>query len=104
MQAKPAKTEKMEEVGDMFVTETAVTVKLLPSKKEGTRTIRWFTKGSVTNVRSAAKDIAILVGKLQGSRRIVRGLTVMTDQGVQFDMSKTGLHEAIKKAGFSVLR
>ena len=94
----------MEEVGDLFVTETSVTVKLLPSKKEGRRSICWFNKGAVTNVRSAAKDIAILIGKLKGRSRTVRGLTVMTDQGVQFDTSKTGLHEAIKKAGFEVLR
>lgn len=94
----------MEEVGDLFVTETSVTVKLLPSKKEGSKAIRWFSKGAVTNVRSAAKDIAVLVGKLQGRSRLVRGLTVMTDQGTQYDTAKTGLHEAIKKAGFEVLR
>ena len=95
---------KTEEVGDLFVTETAVTVKLLPSKKSGTRAIRWFSKGCVTNVRSAAKDIAFLVGRLQGRSRVVRGLTVMTDRGVSADIETTGLVEAIAKAGFEVLR
>ena len=93
-----------EEVGDLFVTETAVTVKLMPSKKSGTRPIRWFAGGRVINVRSAARDIAYLVGKLQGRSRVVRGLTVMTDLGLTADLDKTGLPQAIQKAGFSVLR
>ncbi len=95
---------KVEEVGDLFVTESAVTVKLLPSKKSGSRPIRWFSQGCVTNVRTAAKDIAYLVGKLQGRSRIVRGLTVMTDQGAGTDLEKTGLTQAVQKAGFTVLR
>ena len=95
---------KMEEVGDLFVTERMVTVKLLPSKKSGSRPIRWFSGGSVTNVRSAAKDIAYLVGRLQGRTRIVRGLTVMTDRGAGADIEKTGLTQAVKRAGYTVLK
>lgn len=93
-----------EEVGDLFVTEHAVTVKLMPSKKTGTRPIRWFKEGSVTNVKAAARDIAYVIGKLQGSKRIVRRLTVMTDGGVGIDLDKTGLPKAVEKAGYSVLR
>ncbi|MEK7858468.1 MAG: hypothetical protein AAB320_04925 [Elusimicrobiota bacterium] len=96
--------DKTEEVGDLFVTETAVTIKLLPSNKEASRNIRWFTKGTVTNVKSAAKDIAFLIGKVQGRSKVVRGLTVMTDQGAGVDLEKTGLPQAIAKAGFEVLR
>lgn len=95
---------RVEEVGDLFVTERAVTVKLMPSKKSGSRMIRWFSGGQVTNVRVAAKDIAYLVGKLQGRSRVVRGLTVMTDQGVAMDLDKTGLSAAVERAGFSVIR
>jgi hypothetical protein len=95
---------KVEEVGDLFVTERMVAVKLLPSKKSGSRPIRWFSGGSVTNVRTAAKDIAYLVGKLQGRSRIVRGLTVMTDSGFKMNLAKTGLVEAVEKAGFTVLK
>jgi hypothetical protein len=98
----PAK-KIQEEVGDLFVTENAVTVKLLPSKKSGTQKISWFSEGSVTNVRVAAKDIAYLVGKLQGKSRVVKRLTVMTDRGPSHDLTKTGLHEAVAKAGFDVL-
>lgn len=98
-----AKSKKQIEVGDLFVTESAVTVKLLPSKKSGTRPIRWFSGGSVTNVHLAAKDIAYLIGKLQGSNRIVRALTVMTDRGAGCDIEKTGLPKAIEKAGFEML-
>lgn len=93
-----------EEVGDLFVTETEVTIKLLPSKKSGSHRINWFERGAVTNARAAAKDIAYLVGKLQGKKRVVRGLTVMTDLGVEYDLARTGLVEAVKKAGFEVLR
>lgn len=96
--------KKVEEVADMFVTETAVTIKLIPSKRSGSRLIRWFSGGSVTNVRSAARDIAYLVGKLQGRSRVVKGLTVMTDRGPHVDLDKTGLPKAVQKAGFVVLR
>lgn len=95
---------RVEEVGDLFVTERAVTVKLMPSKKSGSRPIRWFSGGQVSNVRIAAKDIAYLVGKLQGRSRVVRGLTVMTDQGLSMDLDKTGLGAAVEKAGFSIIR
>lgn len=95
---------RVEEVGDLFVTESTVTVKLLPSKKSGSRLIRWFSRGCVTNVRSAAKDIAYLVGRLQGRSRVVRGLTVMTDAGHGVDLEKTRLAQAIEKAGFAVLK
>jgi hypothetical protein len=100
----PAKKEKQIEVGDLFVTESAVTIKLLPSKKSGSRPIRWFLDGSVTNIHLAAKDIAFLVGKVQGSSRVVKSLTVMTDKGAGCDLEKTGLHKAIAKAGFEILR
>ena len=100
----PAKPKKQVEVGDLFVTESAVTIKLLPSKKSGTRPIRWFLGGSVTNVHLAAKDIAFLVGKVQGRTRVVRALTVMTDRGAGHDLEKTGLSRAIEKAGFEVLK
>ncbi len=93
-----------EEVGDLFVTEHAVTVKLMPSKKTGTRPVRWFKDGKVTNVKAAAKDIAYVIGKVQGPRRIVKRLTVMTDGGVTVDLDKTGLPKAVEKAGYSVLR
>ena len=91
-----------EEVGDLFVTETSLTLKLLPSRKSGTVSIRWFDKDGVTNVRAAAKDIQTLVGKLRG-RLVVRNLTVTTDRGLDTDLGKTRLAEAVKKAGFLVI-
>lgn len=92
------------EVGDLFVTETAITVKLMPSRKSNTMAIRWFAKdGGVTNVKRAAKDIQYLVGKIQGRKRVVRGLTVTTDLGLDTDLVATRLTEAVKKAGFEVL-
>jgi hypothetical protein len=93
----------MEEVGDLFVTETSLTLKLMPSRKSGTLQIRWFADGGVTNVKRAAKDIQSLVGKLQGKSRVVRSLTVMTDRGLDTDLVKTRLTEAVAKAGFSVI-
>jgi hypothetical protein len=99
-----ARKQKVEEVGDLFVTENSVTVKLMPSKKEGTRPIRWFSEGAVTNVKTAAKDIAYLIGKLQGSSRIVYRLTVMTHLGATHDTDKAGLSKAVKLAGFSVIK
>jgi hypothetical protein len=100
----PEKNKKMEEVGDLFVSESSVTVKLLPSKKQSSRTIRWFANGEVTNVKLAAKDIATLIGKLQGRGRVVKRLTVMTDRGTAHDLTKTGLHEAVERAGFDVIK
>lgn len=91
------------EVGDLFVTESALTLKLLPSRKSGTLNISWFDKDGVTNVRRAAKDIQILVGKIQGKSRVVRGLTVTTDKGRDTDLKATRLGEAVRKAGFDVL-
>lgn len=96
-------TNSQEEVGDLFVTETALTLKLMPSRKSGTVTIRWFAKDGVTNVRAAAKDISTLVGKLRGRGRVVRNLTVTTDRGLDTDLGKTRLREAVKKAGFLVI-
>ena len=98
------KSKVQEEVGDLFVTETAITVKLLPSKKSGSRTIGWFEGGKVTNAKTAIKDLKFLVGKLQGAKRVVRGLTVMTDLGITHDLSKTGLTKIVKAAGLEVLR
>ena len=100
----PATPKKQVEVGDLFVTESAVTIKLLPSKKSGTRPIRWFSGGEVSNVHLAAKDIAFLIGKVQGRTRVVRSLTVMTDRGPGHDIEKTGLPRAIEKAGFEILK
>lgn len=91
------------EVGDLFVTESSLTLKLLPSRKSGTMAIRWFAKGKVVNVKGAAKDIQVLVGKLKGKSRQVRALTVMTDQGRDTDLVKTRLTEAVSKAGFEVI-
>jgi hypothetical protein len=92
------------EVGDLFVTETAITLKLMPSRKSGTVPIRWFAKdGGVTNVRRAAKDIQFLVGKIQGRKLAVRGLVVTTDQGRDTDLVRTRLSEAVEKAGFVVI-
>lgn len=100
----PEKSKQEYEVGDLFVTETAITLKLMPSRKSGTVPIQWFAKeGGVTNVRAAAKDIQVLVGKLQGRRIQVRGLTVTTDQGRDTDLVRTRLGEAVKKAGFEVI-
>ena len=98
------KVELSEEVGDLFVTEHAVTVKLMPSKKTGTKPISWFAEGAVTNVKAAAKDIAYIIGKVQGAKRYVKRLTVMTDGGVMIDLDKTGLTKAVEKAGYSVVR
>jgi hypothetical protein len=91
---------KQEEVGDLFVTESSMTVKLLPSKKTASRTIRWFVDGSVVDHRKAAKEIQALVSRLQGRSRVVRGLTLMTDRGVGQNLTDTGLPEAVSKAGF----
>jgi hypothetical protein len=98
------KSKMQEEVGDLFVTESAITVKLLPSKKSATRPIKWFEDGKVTNVKVAIKDLKVLVGKLQGARRVVRGLTVMTDRGAGYDLKKTGLTKIVEAAGMEVLR
>jgi hypothetical protein len=99
----PQKPENEYEVGDLFVTESALTLKLLPSRKSGSLPIRWFSKSGVTNVRRAAKDIQILVGKIQGRKRVVRGLTVTTDKGLDTDLVGTRLGEAVLKAGFEVI-
>jgi len=100
----PRKQAKTEEIGDLFVTEEALLLKLMPSKKSARHPIRWFAGGGVSNVRHAAKDIAYLVGKLQGRTRVVRHLTVMTTQGAHTDLDKTGLFHAVTRAGFSVLK
>ncbi len=99
-----AKPRKQVEVGDLFVSSSAVTVKLLPSKKSGSRPIRWFSEGAVTNLHMAARDIAYLVGKLQGRTKVVKALTVMTDGGASVDIDKTGLPKVLEKAGFEILK
>ena len=91
------------EVGDLFVTETAITLKLMPSRKSGTVSIDWFDKDGVTNVKRAAKDIQVLVGKLQGKKIMLRGLVVTTDRGLDTDLNGTRLSEAVEKAGFELL-
>lgn len=99
-----AKKDTQEEVGDLFVTATTLTLKLLPSKKMGTSRIKWFTGGNVTNVTMAAKDIAALVGRLQGRSRVVRGVTVMTHHGADgTDLEQNGLQDAVEAAGLTVL-
>jgi hypothetical protein len=102
MPDKPAQEQKYE-IGDLFVTETALTLKLMPSRKSGTVPIRWFAKGGVTNVRRAAKDIQFLVGKIRGRKLQVRGLNVTTDKGRDTDLVGTRLSEAVVKAGFRVI-
>jgi len=99
----PGKSKVQEEVGDLFVTESAITVKLLPSKKSGTQSISWFSDGRVTNAKTATKDLKVLIGKLQGAKRVVRGLTVMTDRGAAYDLSKTGLAKVVEAAGLAVI-
>lgn len=100
----PDKTNQEYEVGDLFVTETAITLKLMPSRKSGTVNIGWFAKkNGVTNVTRAAKDIQYLVGKIQGRKASLRGLVVTTDMGLDTDLVGTRLSEAVKKAGFEVL-
>lgn len=97
------KDKNEEEVGDLFITEKQLMLKLLPSNKSGSKPIAWFNKGIVKNPRAAAKDIASLVTKLKGKSRVVRGLTLMTDKGLQFDVNKSGLAKAVQKAGFNVI-
>ncbi|MDX6768263.1 MAG: hypothetical protein SF051_01915 [Elusimicrobiota bacterium] len=97
------KTKTEMEVGDLFVTESSLTLKLLPSRKSGSMQIRWFANGCVTNVKGAAKDIQVLVGKLKGKKRQVRALNVTTAQGRDTDLVKTRLNEAVSKAGFEVI-
>lgn len=92
-----------EEVGDLFVTESRLMLKLLPSNKSGSATIRWFADGSVTDQRRAARDIAALVSRLKGKTRVVRGLTLMTSQGLRFDLRKSGLARAVQDAGYRLL-
>ncbi len=100
----PQKSQQEYEVGDLFVTETALTLKLMPSRKTGTVAIRWFAKdGGVINVRAAAKDIQFLVGKIQGHNLAVRGLVVTTDQGRDTDLVGSRLSEAVEKAGFELI-
>jgi len=99
----PEKPQQEYEVGDLFVTDTALTLKLLPSRKSATVPIRWFAKDGVTSVRRAAKDIQHLVGKLQGAKLSVRGLTVVTDRGRETDLVRTRLVAAVSMAGFEVL-
>jgi hypothetical protein len=99
----PDKSQQEYEVGDLFVTESALTLKLMPSRKSGTLQISWFARGGVTNVRRAAKDIQYLVGKIQGRRLRVRGLNVTTERGRDTDLVSTRLREAVAKAGFQVI-
>ena len=95
--------KEKEEVVDLFVTENQIMLKLLPSNKSGTQTIEWFSKGIVTNHHMAAKDIAALVERLRGKSQVVRGLTLMTDKGLRFDISKSGLDKVVEKAGFRLI-
>ena len=96
-------SERQEEVGDLFVTENLLTIKLLPSRKSASKPIRWFVDGQVSDNQAAARDIAAVVERLQGKSRVVRGLTLMTDQGTHADIGSTGLHRAVKRAGLTPL-
>ena len=92
-----------EEVGDLFVTDSLLTIKLLPSKKSASKPIDWFENGEVVDHATAAKDIAAVVERLQGKNRVVRGLTIMTEKGTQQELDRTGLLKVISKAGFTPL-
>ena len=92
-----------EEVGDLFVTENLMMLKLLPSNKSASQSIEWFSKGMVTNRQTAAKDINTLVERVRGKSRIVRGLTLMTDKGISFNIAKSGLDKVVEKAGFRLI-
>ena len=92
-----------EEVGDLFVTDSRLTIKLLPSKKSASKTIRWFENGQVVDHSTAAKDIAAVVERLVGKNRVVRGLTIMTEKGTRQDLGRTGLLRVVSKAGFTPL-
>jgi hypothetical protein len=94
---------KQEEVGNLFVTENSMTVKLMPSKKVASKAIHWFHDGAVTDRRKAAREIQQFIGRLQGKSRVVRGLTLGTDKGVDCDLMETGLIEVVSKAGFEPL-
>lgn len=97
------KKKGIEEVGDLFVTDSSIMIKLLPSRKVGAKPIRWFANGLVSNTRAAARDISTLIGKVRRKSSVVRGLTVMTDRGLRFDLTESGLPEAVQKAGFEML-
>jgi hypothetical protein len=92
-----------EEVGDLFVTDSLMTIKLLPSRKSASKPIRWFENGQVVDHSEAAKDIAGVVGRLIGKNRTVRGLTIMTEKGTQQNLGRTGLLKVVSKAGFTPL-
>lgn len=92
-----------EEIGDLFVTESELTVKLHPSRKTKRKSISWFAGGSVKDRRSAVRDIQGLVERLRGKTRVVRGLIVSTDRGALFDLDDSGLGAVVAKAGFSLL-
>lgn len=92
-----------EEVGDLFVTENVMMLKLLPSNKSASQSIQWFSNGAVTNHHAAAKDIGALVERARGRSRIVRGLTLMTDKGISFNIARSGLDKAVEKAGFRLI-
>ena len=93
-----------EEVGDLFVTERELLLKLLPSQKTASRRIGWFDRGIVTDHAEAAADVAAVVAKARGKSRVVRGLTLMTHHGPRFDLDRSGLARVVQKAGFSVIR
>lgn len=92
-----------EEVGDLFVTEELLCLKLLPSDKRASKRIKWFVGGAVTDPAAAIEDISRLVDRTRGRSRVVRGLTLMTNHGKDFDTAKSGLARAVAKAGFRIL-
>lgn len=97
------KRKGQEEVGDLFVTEKELLIKLLPSRKSGSMSIDWFEGGRVKDHHGAAKDILSLVERIRRRTSVVRGLTLMTDRGLRFDLGRSGLPRAVERAGFRVL-
>lgn len=95
--------EQQEEVGDLFVTEGQLLLKILPSNKSAAKRIRWFSSGLVTDHGAAAQDIAALVARVQGRSKVVRGLTLMTTLGMRLNLDKSGLRKAVSKAGYRIL-
>jgi len=95
----PGQTAPSASRGTFYERINLLTIKLLPSRKSASRSIRWFASGQVIDHQSAARDIAAVVDRLQGRSRVVRGLTLTTDQGTQADLGSTGLHRAVKRAG-----
>ena len=97
------KSKEEHQVGDLFVTKDQILLKLLPSKKTASKPIQWFEDGVVTDHHTAVKDISGLVEQLKRRSDVIRGLTLMTDRGLDFDVKKSGLTKVVQKAGYKHL-